>query len=366
MVELAAEHGPRTREQALLNGRVSIVFALSQYYLFLPFAALCMAAVLAQSRIALSYVATPFVLHTFATIYGSRLKQDFDKRPENDDPAPWAKRFTVLSGISGAIWGLGAVIWFVPGSFAAQSYLVLAFLGMSATEFITRAAYRPAYLAHAVCSLLPLACMLTAYGEPYQMLTAVLLLFFGGVLYSYSNAIAGLLEECILLRHDNAALIVRLSVEKRTAEGARDTAQANERAKSAFISNISHELRTPLSAILGMAQLLERSDLEKTQRDHVKVLLEAGRGLKTLLDDIIALAQQDADSPAPAAEGCDAGQAARTVVRVLQPNAWEKRLRLSINVTPHLPQVAADPRLLRRILLKLIDRKSTRLNSSHT
>ena len=98
MVELAAEHGPRTREQALLNGRVSIVFALSQYYLFLPFAALCMAAVLAQSRIALSYVATPFVLHTFATIYGSRLKQDFDKRPENDDPAPWAKRFTVLSG----------------------------------------------------------------------------------------------------------------------------------------------------------------------------------------------------------------------------------------------------------------------------
>ena len=118
------------------------------------------------------------------------------------------------------------------------------------------------------------------------------MLFFGGMLYNYSGRVAELLDESILLRHDNAELIVRLSEEKRAAEAVRDAAQASERAKSAFISNISHELRTPLNAILGMAQLLERSDLAKAQRDHVKVLLEASRGLKTLLDDIIALAQQ--------------------------------------------------------------------------
>ena len=46
----------------------------------------------------------------------------------------------------------------------------------------------------------------------------------------------------------------------------------------------------------------------------------------------------------PPAEGTDAGQAARTVVRLLQPNAWEKRLRLSVNVAPGLTRVAADPR----------------------
>jgi HPt (histidine-containing phosphotransfer) domain-containing protein len=52
--------------------------------------------------------------------------------------------------------------------------------------------------------------------------------------------------------------------------------------------------------------------------------------------------------------GGDAGQAARTVARLLQPNAWEKRLRLSINVASGLPRVAADSRLLRRIFLKLV------------
>src|SRR5262249_25860353 len=50
---------------------------------------------------------------------------------------------------------------------------------------------------------------------------------------------------------------------------------------------------------------------------------------------------------------CDAAQAARTVARLLQPSAWEKRLRLSVNIAPGLPRVACDPRLLRRVLLKI-------------
>src|SRR4029077_7153496 len=106
----------------------------------------------------------------------------------------------------------------------------------------------------------------------------------------------------------------QLADEKKTSENVREAASADERAKSAFISSISHELRTPLNAMIGMAQLLERSDLIKEQRDHVKVLLDSSRGLKTLLDDIIALSQ-NSDQPLTAPdEGCDVGQAARTVV----------------------------------------------------
>jgi signal transduction histidine kinase len=82
-------------------------------------------------------------------------------------------------------------------------------------------------------------------------------------------------------------------------------------------------------------------------------MLEAGRGLKTLLDDIIALATHSEDPITAPEEGCDAAQAARTVARLLQPNAWEKRLRLSVNIAQGLPRVACDPRLLRRILLKV-------------
>lgn len=180
------------------------------------------------------------------------------------------------------------------------------------------------------------------------------MLFFAGILYTYCGSVERLLDESILLRFDNSRLIEGLSQEKQLAERARDFAQSSERSKSAFISSISHEIRMPLNAILGMAQLLERSALEKSQRDHVRVLLEAGRGLKILLDDIIALSQfgDNALSETPG-DGCDPGQAATTVGRLLQPNAWEKKLRLSVNVAPGLPRAAADPRVLRRILLKL-------------
>ena len=343
-----------SRDQAQLRDRIAILYALSDHYLFLPFAVLCMAASLVGPHAVLSYAATPFILLIAITVAGGRLKAAYDRRKPGDDPAPWANRYTILSGVSGLAWGVGAIIWFVPGSFPAQAYLVLAFLGMSATEFVCRAAYRPAYLAHAAGSLLPLAALLVWEGGLYQMLSANLVLFFSGVLYSYSGAVTKLLDNSIHLRQDNVDLIARLSEEKQLAEGGRDAVQTSERTRSAFISNISHELRTPLSAILGMAQLLERSDLEKAQRDHVKVLLEAGRGLKTLLDDIIALAQQTDGTLSSPETGGDAGQAARTVARLLQPNAWEKRLRLSINVASGLPRVAADSRLLRRVFLKLV------------
>src|SRR5262249_21520018 len=222
-----------------------------------------------------------------------------------------------------------------------QAYLVLAFLGLSATEFIPRAVYRPAYFAHAVGSLVPLSIMLAISGGIYQAFTAILVTYFGGVLYSYGGKLGAVLDNSTLLRFDNAELIARLSQEKRLAETTRDNARQTERSKAIFISNISHELRTPLNAILGMAQLLERSDLEKAQRDHVKVLLEAGRALKTLLDDIVALAHHGDDTQSTPVTGCDAAQAARTVARLVQPNVWEKRLRLSINVAPGLPHVAA-------------------------
>jgi len=349
-----AENQTLSREKTLLSGRIAILHALSRYTLFLPFASLCLAVSVLERPASFSIAVVPLILLLGATFFSGRLKRGYEERRPDEDPALWARRYTILSGVTGAIWGLGALVWFVPKSFPAEAYLVLAFLGVSAVEFVARAAHRPAYLAHAAGSLLPLALLLVHEGGIYQMLSAILVLFFGGTLYNYSGRVAELLDESILLRQHNAELIQHLSAEKRAAEAVRDAAQASERAKSAFISNISHELRTPLNAILGMAQLLERSELTKAQRDHVKVLLEGSRGLKTLLDDVIALSQQNSELIPLSEDGCDAGQALRTVARLLQPNAWEKRLRLSVNIAQGLPRVAADPRLVRRVLLKLV------------
>jgi signal transduction histidine kinase/HPt (histidine-containing phosphotransfer) domain-containing protein len=335
--------------------RVDILYRIGRHHLFLPFSALCIAGVLYLQIVPIWIAVLPLLLQIGATVFTGQLAEAYRRRNPADSPLLWARRFTFASGLSGAAWGIGAIIWFSPDFFPAQAFLTLAMLGMTATEFIARCSYRPAYLAHAALSLGPLAAMLLLAGNVYASLSSLLVLFFGGVLYSYCEGIAGMLDESFRLRRTNADLVVQLSREKNDVETSRDLAEASTRAKSAFVANISHEIRTPLNALLGMAQLLERSELDRAQKSHVKVLLEAGRGLKTLLDDVIALSRDEGEDRHVADEDCDAAQTARTVARLLQPRAWEKQLRLGVSAASNLPRVAADPRRVRQVLLKLAD-----------
>jgi len=340
-------------ERAIFAGRIDVLYALGRHYLSLPFAALCIPVTLFGGGHTGFIPLMPLALLIAVVIASEQLTTAYKRRGLRSDPYFWAHRYTFVSAIAGATWGIGACFWFVPNSYPAQAYLALAFLGMTATEFIARSAYRPAYLVHASFALAPLIYLFLRQGDTYAIMTAVLIVLFTAVLYSYCGGIAAIMEECLYLRNENAHLVSRLSDEKQEAESARDAALASAQAKSVFIANISHELRTPLNALLGMAQLLDRAELEKPYRDHVKVMLGAGSGLQTLLDDVIALTRADDDSAA--AEDCDPAQAARAVARLLQPRAWEKHLRLTVTAANMLPRVAADPRRVRQILLKLAD-----------
>ncbi|MBS0273231.1 MAG: Hpt domain-containing protein [Proteobacteria bacterium] len=335
--------------------RIDILFRMGRLYLFLPFSALCIAAAFYRQYIPAWIALIPLLLQIATTIATREFSERYEKRDPDDDVMDWANRYVWYSGASGVAWGLGAFIWFIPGYFPAQAFLALAFMGMTAAEFIARSSYRPAYFAHAFFSLTPLIFLLTREGNVYASLAALLVLFFSGVLYGYCDSIAKLLDESIALRRTNADLVVSLAGERDAAEKAREVAEKSTRAKSAFIANVSHEIRTPLNALLGMAQLLDQSELDQRQKSHVKILLEAGRSLKTLLDDVIALSRDDSDVVPLSEDDCDAAQAARTVARMLQPRAWEKQINITVTTANNLPRVAADPRRVRQILLKLAD-----------
>jgi len=334
-------------------GRIDLLYALGRHYLSLPFAALCVPATIVAGQKPGILPLLPLMLQLVVVIAAERLTTAYKRRPEGSDPRFWARRYTFVSAIAGASWGVASLCWFVPDSFPAQAYLGMAFLGMTATEFIARSAHRPAYIAHTLLALGPLVALLVWQGGLYAGCTALLMTLFAAVLISYCHGMARLLDESIHLRNQNGELVVKLKREKTEALHARDEAQTSAKAKATFIANISHELRTPLNALLGMAQLLERAELLKQQRDHVKVMLQAGRGLQTLIEDVIALTRDD-HHPLEE-EDCDPLQAARIVARLLQPRAWEKQLRLTVSAAPGLPRVAADPRRVRQVLLKLAD-----------
>jgi signal transduction histidine kinase len=340
-------------DRGIFAGRMDILYALGRHYLSLPFAALAVSATLFSGVHEGILPFLPLILQIVVAVVAEQLTQAYRSRAPDDDPHYWARRYTFVSAIAGASWGVGVFFWFVHGSFAAQAYLCLAFMGMTSTEFIVRSAHRPAYLAHAFFSLGPLVALLLIEGSLYSDMTAVLVVCFAAVLAGYCTGMARLLDESIRLRFDNDDLVEKLRAEKNEAIAGRDAAEAGAKAKSVFISNISHELRTPLNALLGMAQLLDRADLDPPHSDHVKVMLDAGRGLQTLLDDVIALTQGSDDRQTD--KDCDPVQAARVVTRLCQPLAWQKGLRLTVTAAANLPRVAADPRRVRQALLKLVD-----------
>jgi hypothetical protein len=142
-VDPTMRDGSQLREDAILRGRVSIVYALSSHFLFLPFAALCVTASAIHQTTALWFVCLPIVLLILVAVGAIRLKAAYDAHAPGDDPKIWGRWFALYSALTGSVWGLGATVWFVPGSFPMQAYLVLAFLGVTATEFIVRGAYRP-------------------------------------------------------------------------------------------------------------------------------------------------------------------------------------------------------------------------------
>ena len=121
--------------RAVFAGRIDILYTLGRHYLSLPFAVLCVPVTLLGTTGGW-FALMPLTLQIAVVIAAEQLTGAYRRRGLVTNPYHWARRYTFVSAIAGATWGVGAWFWFVPGSYAAQAYLALAFLGMTATEFI--------------------------------------------------------------------------------------------------------------------------------------------------------------------------------------------------------------------------------------
>ncbi|PKP66878.1 MAG: hypothetical protein CVT87_01245 [Alphaproteobacteria bacterium HGW-Alphaproteobacteria-9] len=72
---------------------------------------------------------------------------------------------------------------------------------------------------------------------------------------------------------------------------ARRHAENAAQAKSAFLANMSHEIRTPMNGVLGFAELILQGDLADDQRRFAELIVQSGRSMMTLLNDVLDLSK---------------------------------------------------------------------------
>jgi two-component system, sensor histidine kinase RpfC len=157
---------------------------------------------------------------------------------------------------------------------------------------------------------------------------------------------AGLWVALLVLPAYASSLLIRLTEALARAEEA-------SRSKSRFLATMSHELRTPLHAIIGMADLLRGSQLEREQRDMVRTVRSAGQSLLDMIGDLLEVARLDSEQPVPAV-AFDLHAVLASVRALLHHEAVEKGLALRLTVDPDLPHdLHGARRALQQILINL-------------
>jgi signal transduction histidine kinase/DNA-binding NarL/FixJ family response regulator len=139
------------------------------------------------------------------------------------------------------------------------------------------------------------------------------------------------------------------------AEAARTAAEKANQAKTEFLANMSHEIRTPMNGIVGMNELLLRSDLTETQREWAHGVQESAQSLLRVIDDILDISKLEAGKVEMEHIDFHLADTIRAAVALLRPSAVEKGLNLVCAIDPAGERRAnGDPFRLRQILVNLI------------
>jgi len=139
---------------------------------------------------------------------------------------------------------------------------------------------------------------------------------------------------------------------------AKRRAEIASTAKSDFLARISHEIRTPLNSIIGFSEVMMQEQFgpigNERYREYLKDVHASGGHLLSLINDLLDLSKIEAGKLQLTFTGVALNDLMQQCVAIMQPQANRERIIIRTALTPALPQVVADARSVRQIVLNLL------------
>jgi len=133
--------------------------------------------------------------------------------------------------------------------------------------------------------------------------------------------------------------------------------EAASRHKSEFLANMSHELRTPLNAVIGFSEVLSEGmfgEINEKQAEYLRDILESGRHLLSLINDILDLSKIEAGRMELEAADFDLPSAIDNALTLVRERATRRGITLGRTIDDRLGIVRGDERKVKQVFLNLL------------
>lgn len=141
-------------------------------------------------------------------------------------------------------------------------------------------------------------------------------------------------------------------------EAARSAAERADASKSHFLATMSHELRTPLNAIIGFSEMIVHEDAMQIdavrRKEYAQLINDSGQHLLAVVNGILDMSKMESGTFEIAPEPFDPQPALVNCCNLLALKARDSGIDLVTTVPSDLPQIVADPRAFKQIILNLV------------
>ncbi len=274
-----------------------------------------------------------------------------------DGVRKWAQTHTALATLFFAGWcSMGIFLW-APGNLLNHMFLILllaaSLAGINSITAAHPATAFAAILTHgAILIFRPLFA-----GDPLDLVLAGLCAIYCVLLASQAGVVYRTARRNRELQAEREELIGDLSEAKKESDRERARAAAAGRTRSQFLSNMNHELRTPMNAILGFSEIIKDKALGGNMdkyAEYAGIIHESGQHLLALINDMLDLAKIEGGKLSLREAWFDPAHTLSEMVAEHEAQANAAGLALTLRIAIDLPQIYADERAIRQILVNLI------------